>query len=130
MKSLILSFLLIFCIGCSSSGGGTKSGSSRDPLLTEEIVASGAPSAYEAVQMRRPMWLSSRGVKSFSTRGSQYPIVYVNGMNYGEMETLRNIPAETVAEVRFIKAEDATIQFGTGHTAGVIMVTTRTGARN
>ena len=96
MKTLTLSFLLIYCLGCSSVGG-TKPGSSRDPLLNNEIIASGAPTAYEAVQMRRPTWLSSRGLKSIADRGSRYPAVYVNGMYYGEMETLRNIPAETVA---------------------------------
>lgn len=126
MKSLILSSLLIFCIGCSS-GGGTKSGSSRDPLKAAEILASGAPTAYEAVQMRRPMWFSSRGLKSSMTSGSRTPLVYMNGMKYGELEALRNIAAESISEVRFITAEDATIQFGTGHSSGVIMVTTKMG---
>ena len=127
MKNLILSSVILpFLVGCSS-GSGTRAGSGRDPLLTEEIVASGAPTAYEAVQLRRPIWLSSRGMKSFSTRGSTYPVVYMNGMKYGDLEALRNIPAETIAEIRYITAEDATIQFGTGHPAGVIMVTTRTG---
>jgi hypothetical protein len=53
------------------------------------------------------------------------PLVYVNGVRYGEPQTLRNLRVQEVEEIRFISATDATTRWGTGHTGGVIEVMLR-----
>jgi hypothetical protein len=53
--------------------------------------------------------------------------VYVDDVNVGGVETLRNVPRDAVVLVQWLSAIDATTRYGTGHLSGVIAVTT--GAR-
>ena len=43
----------------------------------------------------------------------------------GEIGLLYNINAETIKEVRYLSASEATVQYGTGHTGGAILITTK-----
>jgi hypothetical protein len=118
----------IVILGCSGAREGTKAGAGRDPLYADEIAQSGATNAYEAVRMRRPMFFYSRGVKTLYAERGNSPVVYLNNSYYGDLESLRNITAESIAEIRYLTPSDATMQFGTGHANGVIQVISRTGA--
>src|SRR5437588_6700056 len=101
--------------------------SANSQLITEnEIEASRAATAYDAVQKLRANFLSYRGETSFNTRTSQpYPTVYVDGQEFGPLNSLRNIPASQVATIRLYRSWEATTKFGTGNMGGVIAVTTR-----
>jgi hypothetical protein len=96
-------------------------------LITwEEIEASRAPTAYEAIQKLRANFLSYRGETSLDRNKSQpYPTVYVDGQEFGPLSTLRNIPASQVATIRLYRSWEATTKFGTGNMGGVIAITTR-----
>jgi hypothetical protein len=119
-----LPFALVFACTPPRLGPGEISNSQ---LITEdEIDASRAATAYEAVQKLRANFLSYRGETSFDKSKSQpYPTVYLDGQEYGPMATLRNIPASQVSTIRLYRAWEATTKFGTGNMGGVIAVTTR-----
>lgn len=99
----------------------------RDParITQDEIVASLAVDAYDAVAKLRANFLASRGRTSFRSNESTLPTVFVDGVEYGPISTLRLIAATDVAEIRLFRSWEATTAFGTGFMAGVIAVTTR-----
>lgn len=99
--------------------------SSREVLREEEIAATSAVTAFDAVRLRRPAFLQTRGPKSFTTIRSVYAVVYLNDMFYGEIESLNNIAALDIKEIQWIDPSDATIRWGTGHSGGVILVITK-----
>ena len=97
-------------------------------LITEdEIVASHASTAYDAIHKLRANFLSSRGKLTFYDEASPMPTVYVDGQRYGDFSLLATIPAEVVATIRMYRAWDATTRFGTNNMGGVIAITTRQG---
>ncbi len=125
--------VLLFVVGtltlsaCGTSGEGSRASLAKEVLLAEEIAQSSAVTAYDAVRLRRPGFLQTRGPKSMyaSSRSSVRPSVYLNGLYHGALETLNTIAAVEIQEIRYIDAKDATLLYGTGHVAGVIMVITK-----
>jgi hypothetical protein len=124
MRPFILLLTACALIACASSSG-TRPSRSSDLITAEEIEGASVSNAYEAVARLRPGFLRGRGQSSIQTPGSDLPIVYVNGLRTGTIDHLRNIPAQDVQQIRFISATDATTRYGTGHTGGIIEVTTR-----
>ena len=118
-------------LGCASSGTSPISDTVKVPrtpnyITGEEIVASNATemTAYDAVARLRPNWLVGHGK---ATQGSEYPMVYVDGQRYGSSESLRNIQAYYVADMRYYDITQAGARFGIqGGTGGVIEVRIRT----
>jgi hypothetical protein len=43
------------------------------------------------------------------------------------IEALRDLPVEVVQEIRYMNSRDATMQYGTDHGSGAILVTTKNG---
>ena len=125
MKPGLMVLMLLAATACAPAR--IVSTTPRDPgrISQDEIVASLAQNAYEAVVKLRRNFLASRG--RMSLRGSEQPLphVFVDGMRYGPVGTLRQIPASNVAEIRFLPAWEATTVYGTGFMSGVIEVTTR-----
>jgi hypothetical protein len=77
---------------------------------------------YDAISRLRPNWLTSRGT-TFSPRANEYPVVFVDGHQFGDLESLRNISASQVAAVRYYSSTEAGGKFGSqGGTSGVIEV--------
>ena len=57
--------------------------------------------------------------------GSIFPKVLVDEAQYREIDDLRSMSVSAIAEIRFVGPADATTRFGTGYTAGVILVSRR-----
>jgi hypothetical protein len=116
---------------CAPAGGGISRVSTRDVLLADEIATTDAQNAYEAVSLKRPFFLQSRGPRSLQRadpgQTNEYPIVYLDRMYFGEIESLRRIPVQQIKEVQFLDANEATNQFGAGHNGGIILVLSRPG---
>jgi hypothetical protein len=106
------------------SAADHRSGADRNVITGTEIVP-GMLSAYDIVQYRRPRWLLGHGQLPSDEGKPEAPTVYLEGVKYGDLETLRGINAFEVAELRFLDARDATTRFGSGHSTGVILVTLR-----
>jgi len=115
------SLVLAACAHASQGGPG------GDPnLITQrEIDSSRAITAYEAVQKLRGTFLSDRGKTTILGSSSSMPVVFLDGIRYGELQSLRNIAASQVATIRLYRAWEAQQKFGNGLLGGVIEVTTR-----
>ena len=127
----VFTFIILAC-GCGSMREGTTGSIKGDILTAEEIATTPALNAYEAISLKRPFFLKSRGMRSLhevpSSPAGQtvdYPVVYIDRMYYGDLESLRNISVKAIREIHYLDFNAATIQFGTGHTGGIILVLTR-----
>jgi len=120
--------------GCSSGGstsagtGAPRAPSRQQDVITEAEIASRAGEASNAlqiVQKLRPQMLRGRGRFSpaDSSDSSTIPRVVVDDVAYGAVETLANLNATGIREIRFLSAADATTRWGTGYPGGVILVT-------
>lgn len=113
--------------GCASSGTspGAAAGSRDRNLITNaELQGMDALNVYEAVRRLRPTWLRYRGQSVLSGPDRESLRVYVNGSYFGDAESLSNLRARNVQELRFLDARQATLRYGTDHTVGAIVVTT------
>ena len=127
MPTTHLATLLLACataVACSSATQRSGAPRSRAILLAEEIVASDAPTAYDAIARLRPEWLRRRGPISIQDPGAGQAVVYVNGMRHGSLGSLQGIRADTVEQMEYLDAPAATTRFGTGHGGGAIVVLT------
>lgn len=121
--------------GLTASAGGSGIAAAavprggRDVITEAEIAsrASGASNAFEVIQKLRPQMLQSRGVTSprDSTGATSRPKVFVDNIEYGDVSALANLHATQIKEIRFLSSRDATTQWGTGFTGGVILITTK-----
>jgi hypothetical protein len=91
-------------------------------LTADEIAAAHADnaSAYDAVSRLRPNWLAAHGV---AAHGNEYAVVFFDGQRYGDLASLRNIPAAQVGDIQYYDVTQAGATFGIkGDTGGVIEV--------
>lgn len=104
-----------------------SSQSADTQVITEsEVDNSHASNAFEVIQKIRPNFLHDRGETSLTkSRSTPYPTVYVDGQEFGAIETLRNIPASQVSMIRLYHAWEAATLFGNSSGGGVIAITTR-----
>jgi hypothetical protein len=112
------------CATATKSEGDSPS-SSRNRLFAEDLVGTNDLMLYDALMRLRPMWLQQRGPTT--ALGPTPLVVYVDNIRAGTVEFLHNIPVETVREVQYINAGDATTRWGTGVAGGVILVISRPG---
>lgn len=112
--------------GCASSGARRAPVSTRNLIRADEIARVGATTALEAIQRLQPgMMVKQRGASSINFEDQAQITVYVDGSRLGGVEALSLIQAQSIVEIRFLSAAEATIKFGTGNSAGTIDITTR-----
>ena len=141
MRSIIALFALVVT-ACSGASGSRAAAAPRPSsgganLITQAEIAGGGQfsNALEIVQSLRPAMLRPRAATLTTANGSLgmmsngassvSVIVFLDQARYGESNTLATIAANTVKEIRFISAADATTQWGTGYSSGVIQVITK-----
>ena len=124
----------IAAVGCASSSSGSTGAQqsaqptpvrrgSRDRITADELATVDAQNALQAVQRLRPSFLQTRGGAASSlTQGAQDVVVYVDQTRMGGPSTLAQIPITDVKEIQYLNASDATQRYGTGHSAGAIIV--------
>ena len=116
----------VLVMGCMRARVPSHDAYDARTITEDEITASHAINAYEAIVRLRGNFLSYRGETSFyPSRSKSMPTVYVDEQRYGEIAALKDIPALQVASIRLYRAWEATTKYGTGNTGGVIAVTTR-----
>ena len=109
-----------------SAAAAEEARGSRDEIVWAEIRRRENidPSARQLIERLRPNWLRARGSISFANPGSAYPVVYIDGIRYGSIDTLHQITPSQIQRIEFIRPGDATIRWGTGHPSGVINIVT------
>ena len=125
MRTGLIAAALLTLTACLPPGSGRTP--RRDPsrITQDEITASQAVDAYDAVTKLRANFFASRGRTSFRTNESTLPTVFVDGLEYGPVSTLKLIAASEIEEIRLFRSWEATTLYGTGFMQGVIAVTTR-----
>lgn len=129
--------LLAIAAACASTDGARR-GADSAVITAEEVAASPVNNAYDLVQALRPRWLNERGQQRLTTtqrrdaagravRGMDTSaiVAYVDGTRLGDVNALRTVNTSDIRSVRHLNSSEATLQFGSGHTHGAILVTTR-----
>jgi hypothetical protein len=128
VKHLYLS-AAVAVLGCASSAGNKTGSLPRSNFLTAEEIAShhaDINTAYDAIARLRPNWLAPHGITSGvdNGAGTEYALVFVDGQRYGDINTLRGIPAYHVGNLRYYNVTEAGARFGIhGGSSGAIEVT-------
>jgi hypothetical protein len=121
--------LILICslsLAACSSAAGTRSGSrDADRITLEQLAKVSADNAYDAVRALQPQWLDTRAQESMSSSNPISATVFLNGARAGDPEFLRTIQINSVQEMRFIPANQASARYGMGIGRGVIEVTTK-----
>jgi hypothetical protein len=106
--------------GSASVGGAAAtSPAESDRITAAEIAAAELPTAYELVERLRRPWLRRQG-----PQGGQV-VVYLDERQIGGAAVLRDHPAATVAELRYVTHEEAARRWGDGIPGGVIVIVPR-----
>jgi hypothetical protein len=121
--------VLVLAVGLGLSACATgvqRTGQRQTDLITyQEMEPLRVPTAFDVVQQLRPEFLRTRGSASVRDPTPVEAVVYLDGVRLGAPSALRGIPKETLKEIRYMDANEATMQYGTGHRGGAIVVTTR-----
>jgi hypothetical protein len=123
-------------MACAAAGGTSRKSAvhrAANLLTAEEIGAANADvtTVYDAVARLRPNWLAGHGVTSVAATGTQFAIVFVDGQHYGDLNSLRNISAYDVGDIRYYDVTQAGAKFGIlGGSSGVIEVSLKTPFRS
>lgn len=137
MRLLMVSVLSVLVASgglyaCASGEGG--GGGAGSVIEEEELQEASGSNAYDIVQSLRPSWLRARrGRDAFPQAddnpdqpdGGGGPVVYVDGSEFGDVETLRQIGRDDLEEMEYLSPSDAQTRFGLDHDGGAILVTLR-----
>lgn len=123
-------------IGCAPAPGtaGNAGAPQRDALLTaDEITTFNAEgkTAYDVVSRLRPKWLRAQGVRSLSGQSdsSEFALVVIDGHPSGRIQSLRDIQADQVGDIRYYEPAVSSGRYGARGSSGVIEVRMKTSSR-
>jgi len=119
---LYLFLVAAFFIGCASTRGEKSTKGSRYLITAKEIAESSANDAYEAIQSLRPGLLNRDQRRSIDWSGQTEVVVYINGIKYGNKESLKTISAMEIAEIKYLTSSEATMRFGSDHAGGAFLI--------
>ncbi len=120
--------ILILAAGCTAATGGTTIRSNPDIILREDIIATNRSTAYEVIEMLRPIWLQPRSGQSVNRPGGI--TVFINDVRYGDIQSMRSIPSVDIHLIQRYSATAASQRWGPGHSEGVIFISTQAIQRN
>ena len=122
LKVIPLVLLVTACASAGTNGQGASAPrGSRDVITQAEVEATDVSTVLDLIRRLRPEYLRARGGGA-----SIGPVVfYLDGVKQQSVDALQTISKEIVREVRYLNATDATMRFGTDHTAGAVLVSTR-----
>lgn len=115
-------------LGCASASSVPGVPVRNAQVITQQEIVDAKiiGTAYEVISRLRPNFLNSRGPTSIQGQAvSTFPNVYLDGVPYGDINSLRNIDGSLVGEVRMYQAWEAQTKFGMNNAAGVIAITIR-----
>lgn len=124
-KRVLLLPLALGLLACAATQGGTGPRRSASVLTADEIVEAGVTTAYQAVELLRPQWLTTRASPTRANMNTAPPMLYLDGIRLNDFRELQRIRASEVERMEFLRPSDATNRFGTNHDGGAILITTR-----
>ena len=118
---------LVAASACAAPPGTTArrlAPARTDWLTTTELRPYVMQDALTALRLLRPGALHDRGPSSVLLDSPRAPEVFVDGMYYGPIASLRDLRVREIAAMRVLSVGDAVLRYGAGHSAGVIDVVT------
>jgi hypothetical protein len=105
-----ISFLLVLAIMAIAASACSRPGSrlvrtDSDRITAQELSRLNVSNAYDAVLQLRPLWLRSRGRRSY--RLPTEIVVAQNGSYFGPVASLRQFQIEDVRELRYLDGPQA-----------------------
>jgi hypothetical protein len=123
---VLLALLVPLLAACGAKAAGAEGAPRRSGEISgEEIRESQAQNAYDLVRALRPAWLEGRGVHSLTNPAAGKPVVYLDRMRAGDPGILRQLDIATIATVHYLGATEATARFGSDHSGGALLGTSR-----
>lgn len=122
-KQIILTALLSVAAACGGSGGAPAGAAAPSPtqqaprreanvISRAEIdQATWASNAFDLVQRLRPNYMRATGTTGVSG-AARTPMVRLNDQDMGDFGALRQITLNSVQEIRYYSATEATAKFG------------------
>lgn len=120
---LFVAATLVLTASCASLN--KRDSTERNVITAAEIEAANAPTAYDVIVKLHANFLNSRGPNSITLKQRKEPTVYLDQVEFGSIASLKGIPSNNIAEIRFINGWDAMTKYGSDHAAGVIQIFTR-----
>jgi hypothetical protein len=118
--------VVVACSGSHQASADRSAPSSNADVITaEELGTTSAPTLYDAVRHLRPAWFLRSQPTAVLGQNQAQLIVYVDGIRYGGMESLRQVSTSAAAFVRYYSPGSAEARFGPGHLVGAIEEKTR-----
>lgn len=123
--------LTILCCGvalasaCASAGSpdlGPRTTGFATVISEAELLESRATTAYDAIARSHPLFL----ISTVDLNPTMEREVWLNGVRLGGINELRLIPANSIREIRFVRAID-NVASGIGHPGGAILVFSKAG---
>jgi outer membrane cobalamin receptor len=124
LRTLQIALLACALTACSHRSQ-SASGSGENIITEQEIDASGGMSVLDVIQKVRRNMLTNRGKTTLIGASPSLPSVFLDGVHFGEVGSLRSISARQVSMIRLYRAWEAQQKYGNGYVGGVIEVTTR-----
>lgn len=125
MRRLVVAGVVLMALVACGPTNKHRVPQNQNLITADEIVRSNATNALEAIERNRPAFLRTRGAMSIQNPNPPTPIIYVDGMRFGPVNTLSQVPALTIATIEYLNAIDASQRFGLGHEGGAILVVTK-----
>jgi hypothetical protein len=122
----VVALTLLVAVGCTHPQLGPGDVFNSQVITEDEILASRATNAYEAIHKLRANFLTNRGETSFNkSQSNPYPTIYLDGQEFGSIESLSSIPAEQISMIRMYRISEANAKYGSHNPSGVIAITTK-----
>lgn len=116
----IISIILMSCASWTEMDDSSRG--TRYIISENEIKESSATNAFEAIQQLRPGLLDRDQQRSIDMYSISSVVVYLNGVRYGNKESLKSISALQIEEIRYLPPSEATVKYGTDHSGGAFLV--------
>jgi hypothetical protein len=124
---LLLTLATLGCASGSAAPGAPRE--DRNKITAQQLARITADNAYEAVRLLQPQWLEARGATTISGPPASGPpttaVVFIDGARLGDLEHLRSVQINSVSEIRYLTAGEASNRYGVGLPRGVIEVITK-----
>ena len=117
--------MVVALTACASAGNSSGIPKDSSVITREEIAASMESNAYDAVARLRPLFLKSRGRSTINGQVNDYATVFVDGVRYGDLSSMRGIVTNQVQMIRYLGGPDAVTKYGMQYGSGAIEVFTR-----
>ncbi len=127
--ALALALALAGCASTGSDPDAQRLSGDRSVLTQEEFRGSGHNNLYDVVQALRPSWLVQRGPISLSDPEAGRVVVYVNDVQAGGVEYLRQVNVLDVVSLRYLDPVEASAQFGLKQSGGAAIIINTSASR-